>query len=118
MIVECTNCRAFVEAQEQGSFQHLRPGEEPSGRYVLLNCNKCASPLLVHQINIGNMAEGDIWDTPTQLYPPAEQRSNPNAPREIQTAFEEAWACYRARAYTAAPSCVERRLKVFAQSMA
>jgi len=102
MIVECTTCRAFVEAQEHGDFQQLCCGDEPSGRYVLLHCTRCGSPMLVHQVNVGNMAQGDLWDTPTRLFPPSEQRSNPNAPKEIQSAFEEAWACYRARAHTAA----------------
>jgi hypothetical protein len=36
--------------------------------------------MLVRQINIGNMAEGDIWDTPTRLYLNEGEGANPNAP--------------------------------------
>ncbi len=55
MIVECTTCRAYVEAEERGAFEYLRRGDNRSGRYVLLGCNKSGAPMLVRQINIGNM---------------------------------------------------------------
>ena len=111
MIVECTSCRAYVEATERGGFEYLRRGDEPSGRFVLLSCNKCGSPMLIRQINIGNMVEGDIWDTPTGLYPNEGERANPNAPREILVALEEARACYRARAHTAAAIMCRKTLE-------
>lgn len=111
MIVECINCRAYVEAKECGGYEYLRRGNDPSGRFVLISCNKCGGPMLVRQINIGNMAEGDIWDTPIRLYPNEGAGANPNAPREIQIAFEEARACYRARAHTAAAIMCRKTLE-------
>lgn len=111
MILECTFCRAYVEATERGGFQYLRDGENPSGRYVLASCNKCHAPILVQQVNVGNMADGDIWDTPTRLFPTEGERTNPNAPKDIQVAFEEARACYRARAYTAAAIMCRKTLE-------
>jgi hypothetical protein len=111
MVVECTKCRAYVETEEHGSFENLRNGDEPSARYVLLRCNKCRSPILVHTANIGNLAEGDIWDEPTRLYPTEGERANPNAPKDIRTAFEEAHSCYRARAYTAAAIMCRKTLE-------
>ena len=111
MIIECITCRAYVEAREHGGFEYLRNGDEPSGRFVLLSCNKCGSPALVRQSNVGNMVDGDIWDTPGRLYPTEGERANPNAPKDIQSAFEEARACYRARAYTAAAIMCRKTLE-------
>jgi hypothetical protein len=67
-----------------------------------LRCTKCSSPILAVQTNIGNEAVGDIYDMPQKLFPEAKYRANPNAPRNIQIAFDEAYTCYRNRAYTAA----------------
>ncbi len=102
MIVECSNCEAYAEAEEIGSYQYLRRDDKPSGRYLLLMCWRCENPILIVQDNIGNMVEGDIWDTPVKLYPSQEIRINPDAPKPIRVAYEEAAASFKARAYTAA----------------
>lgn len=57
--------------------------------------------MLIVQNNVGNMAEGDIWAAPIRVYPEP-VRVNMNAPAAIQTAMNEAYACFHARAYTAA----------------
>lgn len=101
MIIHCAECRQYVEAKETGSFWRHFDGREPSCRYTLLACTMCSSPILVRQTNVGNMAEGDKWDTPFVVFPHADTRVNPNAPKEIRTAFEEACTCYRSQAYTA-----------------
>lgn len=64
-------------------------------------CTTCRSPILIRQTNVGNIAEGDKWDTPFVVFPQADLRVNPNAPPAIRTAFEEACSCYRVGAYTA-----------------
>lgn len=101
MIIHCTECRQYVEAGEAGSYWRHFDGREPSCRYTLLACAACQSPILVRQANIGNMAEGDKWDTPFVVFPQGDLRVNPNAPKNIRAAFEEACACYRSQAYTA-----------------
>jgi len=101
MIIHCTECRQYVEAKETGSYWRHFEGREPSCQYTLLACTACSSPILVRQTNIGNMAEGDKWDTPFVVFPQADTRVNPNAPKEIRAAFEEACTCYRSQAYTA-----------------
>ena len=111
MIVECEQCNAFVEATEYGSFEKLSDGSGPSSLFSLLQCNKCKTPLMVEQLNIGNLAEGDIWDHPTRLFPPSKFRPNPNAPSNIQTTFAEAYTCYRNRAYTAAAILCRKTLE-------
>lgn len=101
MIVECPSCEAYVEAEEQGNYQYLRNQNQPSGRYVFLKCRNCGHPLLVSQENIGNMAEGDIWDTPVTMYPSHERYANPNLPTPLKLAIDEAHTCFKSRAYTA-----------------
>jgi Domain of unknown function (DUF4145) len=65
----------------------------------------------MRQTNVGNMAEGDIWDTPFLLFPSSDLRVNPNAPRQIQVAFEEACGCYRTRAFTASAIMCRKTLE-------
>ncbi|MCW5198917.1 DUF4145 domain-containing protein [Desulfobulbus sp. F3] len=111
MIIECVECRSYVEAQEVGSFERLSDGSGPSSLYTLLSCTKCRYPILVRQTNIGNMAEGDRWDTPYLLFPSGDLRVNPSAPRDIQAAFEEACTCYRAQAFTASAIMCRKTLE-------
>lgn len=111
MIIECKNCNAHVEAQSKGNFEILSNGEKPSSLYSLLQCTKCSAPMMASQLNIGNMAEGDKWDTPVRLFPPSNYRPNPNAPENIQAAFSEAHICYRNRAYTASAILCRKTLE-------
>jgi hypothetical protein len=101
MIIECDICAAFVEADVAGFYEYLRQNDKQSGRYVLLKCRKCGSPILVNQENIGNMCQGDIWDTPVRLFPSTEIYINPNAPKTIRNSYGEAVRCFRINAYTA-----------------
>lgn len=78
MIVECLECRSYVDTRECGGFERLSDGRGPSFLYTLLSCAKCGSPILIRQTNIGNMAEGDKWDTPYLLFPSADLRVHLN----------------------------------------
>ncbi|MGQ5524126.1 DUF4145 domain-containing protein [Chitinimonas sp. PSY-7] len=111
MIVECFHCRQYVDAQEAGSYWRNYNGLGPARRYTLLRCPTCQEPILVSQTNIGNIADGDIWDTPVIVFPESDIRVNPIAPREIRTAFEEACTCYRAQAYTASAIMCRKTLE-------
>lgn len=111
MIVECVNCRSYVDATVQGGFERLSDGNGPSSRFSLLSCSRCSSPILVRQTNIGNMAEGDKWDTPQLVFPTTDLRVNPNAPHDIRLAFDEACSCYRAGAFTASAIMCRKTLE-------
>lgn len=111
MIVECLECHSYVEAKESGGFERLSDGSGSSHLYSLLSCTKCGSPILIRQANIGNMAEGNKWDTPYLLFPATDLRVNPSAPRDIQAAFEEACSCYRAQAFTASAIMCRKTLE-------
>ncbi len=111
MVVECQQCEAFVEAQALSVYEYLRTETKPSGRYLFLKCLKCESPILVSQDNIGNMADGDIWDTPVRIHPSQEIRVNPDAPKSIRVAYLEAINCFKARAYTASAIMCRKTLE-------
>src|SRR5258707_15890211 len=64
MIVECTHCREHVQATMHGRFEKLSDGGGPSHMFSMLSCDQCKNPILIRQANVGNMAEGDKWDTP------------------------------------------------------
>jgi hypothetical protein len=57
------------------------------------------------------MAGGDKWDTPQLVYPTTDLRDNPNAPRDIRLAFDEACNCYRAGAFTASAIMCRKTLE-------
>ena len=56
------------------------------------------------------MAVGEVWDQPLILYPPTDS-VNHDAPQPIRTAFEEAGAAFRERAYTAAAIMCRKTLE-------
>ncbi len=111
MIVECESCNAFVEARYHGAVTKEFGGRAPSVQFVLLSCDRCGSPIVVEQTHIGNEAEGDIWSPPKRLFPTSRYRANPSAPKSIQQAFDEAYTCYRSRAYTAAAILCRKTLE-------
>ena len=111
MILECDNCNAHVETEQVGGYQYLRDGDNPSGRFLFLRCKKCNFPILITQDNIGNMVEGDIWDTPVRLFPSQEVHLNPNAPKAIRDSYEEAFRCFKNRAYTASAIMCRKTLE-------
>ena len=111
MIIECMECRSYVEAAEHGGFERLSDGNGPSCVFSLLSCSKCGSPILVRQTNVGNMAEGDKWDTPQLVFPTSDLRVNPKAPHDIREAFDEACNCYRASAFTASAIMCRKTLE-------
>ena len=68
--------------------------------------------MLVSQTNIGNLAEGDVWDTPVSIYPSLGGRPNPDAPKAVTDSMEEARLAFRARAHTASAVMCRRTLEV------
>jgi hypothetical protein len=112
MLIDCTNCHTHVDAEVGGHLEYWASADHGAGRFMLLRCRRCKSPLLVEQENTGNMGAGDIWDSaPTVLYPQPDLRVNPKAPPEIRAAAEEGIKCFRARAYTAAAIMCRKTLE-------
>jgi hypothetical protein len=106
MIVECKECEARVDAETLKSYEYFDPETGPPGRYSFLRCQSCQSPFLVLQENYGNG-----WDEPYQLYPAQDTRVNPGLPAPIQSAYGEALACLKAKAFTAAAIMCRKTLE-------
>jgi hypothetical protein len=107
MIVECTNCHTAVDAEPNGSFNYGAGDENNPGRFLLLRCRVCGSPLLVEQ---EASSQGGL-DKPIVLYPQPEMRVNPQAPRDIRAAVEEGIKCYQVQAFTAAAIMCRKALE-------
>jgi hypothetical protein len=101
VIIDCPKCNTYVEVREAGSYGYNAGDGYPSGKYILVACGKCDRPIVLCQENVGNMADGDIWDTPVRVFPSDTIFVNPVWPEEIKEAFEEAKGCFKSRAYTA-----------------
>lgn len=110
MIVECTHCKAHVDAVEIGEFGYQGSENYEPGRYVLLKCNRCSNPILVNQ-ELNADEEGDHLSALSVIYPQPELRVNPKAPFSIRAALQEGIACYHARAFTAAAIMCRKTLE-------
>jgi Domain of unknown function (DUF4145) len=112
MLMNCPTCHAYVETDTFGGFEYWASEDHGAGRYMLLRCKRCKSPILADQANTGNIGAGDVWDTPpTVVYPDSDFRVNPKAPIEIRAAVEEGIKCYRSRAFTAAAIMCRKTLE-------
>jgi hypothetical protein len=89
MILECKQCEALVNAEELSRYE-LNEDDWPI-TYTFLKCPKCQRPLL---------AEEDIFG-PERVYPPSDNRINPNLPEPLRVAYGEALACFKSKAHTA-----------------
>jgi hypothetical protein len=111
MIVECANCNAYVEADEISNFQYPSKNGKPSGRFVFLKCKNCDNPILIEQENIGNVADGDIFDKPIVVYPKEENKDDSGIPKKIKNSLNEATSCYKANSFTATAIMCRRVLE-------
>ncbi|WP_166145983.1 DUF4145 domain-containing protein [Methylosinus sp. RM1] len=102
MILECVECRTHVQCEVVGSYVRLSDGTGPSTLISLARCEECGSPLLVVQLNIGNMVEGDIWARPRLLFPSLNERVQTGLPSDVSRALDEAKDSFKAGAFTAA----------------
>ena len=115
MIMECNQCNAYIDATVVGSFNYFHGGGRGSGRFLLATCSKCQSPIFVWQDNIGNLAEGDIWDAPIKLYPYSEFAITANTPSIIKETYDEAVRCFDAHAYTATAVLCRKTIEAICQ---
>lgn len=96
MLVECVNCEAFVDGELVDDYIHVDAESGTPGKYSFLKCPRCARPFIMLQVD-----DGPGWDDPSRLYPPIEMGISPAIPNSLRSAYDEARACFRAKAYTA-----------------
>ncbi len=96
MLVECANCEAIVDGEIIADYVDVDDESGMKGKYSFLKCPRCARPFIMLQVD-----DGPGWDEPIQLYPPVEMDVSRAIPSALRSAYDEAHACYRAKAYTA-----------------
>jgi hypothetical protein len=89
MIVECKKCEALVNAESVCSYNSKE--KFFGSTYKFLKCPKCSRPILVEEDAFGS----------SRLYPPQDYSLNPSLPEPLRAAYSEAFACFKAKAYTA-----------------
>lgn len=98
MILECKKCQALVNAEYIAQYDYSMDGEEYGvsgiipGRVVMWKCPNCERPLLTD--------DDDLFGQ-FVLYPPEDNRVNPGLPVPLKSAYSEAIACFKSKAYTA-----------------
>lgn len=98
MLIECKACSALVEAKEIATHFVPRGSDELPELWTFSCCPSCKGALLAFQYDYGN---GFDEDTPTRMYPPMDRRLGWTVPQAIRSAFSEAIACFKVKAYTA-----------------
>ena len=112
MLVECENCDKPVigitrgYTIEFGDFMNSIPGH----RWILLECDQ-NHPILVRQTDPSDDPAEWHWDDTIRIYPPRDRALSSLIPEQLRRVHEEARACFRAKAYTAAAVMSGRTLE-------
>jgi len=96
MLVECTDCAAYVDGELIADYIRKDEDSGITGKYSFLKCPRCSSPFIVLQYD-----DGPGWSDPSPIYPPLETGVSLAIPNSLRSAYNEARACFRAKAYTA-----------------
>ena len=113
MLVDCPECEQPVIGEPRGHLFYYEPEEGPPERWTLLACQEKKHPILVIQ----NEYSGATFDEdrPWRMYPPQDRHLSSEIPEALRKVHEEARACLRAKAYTAATVMAGRTLEGAAQ---
>lgn len=107
MLIDCTQCKARVNAEEVAQFIGFDDETQFDVRYVFLRCPSCITPLLTVQ---WRPEEGETWDSARRLYPPI-RRISFRVPMELRRSFQEALQCHESGHYLATALMCRRTLE-------
>ena len=114
MLMHCDRCAAVVNAEERGNYAR-RDGDQRE-QFILASCPRCLSPFLGRALEIGEDEYGNTgWTDASQIFPAAEG-VNALYPAGLRTAFSEALACYRGKAFTATAIMCRKAMEGLAHS--
>lgn len=100
MLVECTACEALVDGEVIADYTDYDSETGTTGKYSFLKCPRCYRPFIVVQTDDEGSLDSS-WTDPSRLYPPIEMGVSLAIPTSLRLAYDEAHACFRAKAYTA-----------------
>ena len=102
MLVDCKNCEAVVDAKELHSYDTWAEEVDMPVRFNFLKCPRCHRPLVTVQENYAFTGGGEpLWEDPVRLFPPRDEPAGVAFPNSIRLPYEEALACFRAKAFAA-----------------
>jgi hypothetical protein len=81
---------------------------DPPGKWTLATCPRCLDPLLMLQVDYGY---GYDADAPARMFPPQDRQLGWQVPENIKNAFNEAVACFKAKAFTASAIMCRKTLE-------
>ena len=112
MLVECTTCEALVDGEIIAAYVDSDDPSGMEGKYSFLKCPQCRNPFIMLQVDSG---DGSGWDDPRRLFPPVETGLSLAIPVSLLSAYSEARACFRAKAYTATAIMCRKTLEGIAE---
>ena len=96
ILIQCDKCEATVNAEFIYAYQAFDDNEGIPYRYYFCKCPSCKDPFVA--------ISGSYWENewqPITRYLPSPDRSIREFPEALNSAFQEARSCFRAKAYTA-----------------
>ncbi len=105
MILECPRCEAVVDAKVLHSYADSDP-DGPPGLWTFAQCPQCTMPLVAVEAD-----NGDGPETPSRVYPPKDKQLGRSVPEALREAYNEAVACFRAKAFTASAIMCRKTLE-------
>ncbi len=112
MIIDCSYCKAKVDAKILASHEEYDPEIDPFKYKVsLLVCPSCDNSLVGIQEYIQISDDRFKWDKPTRVWPAPKKYISHSVPSVVRSSLEEAAKCVNAEAYTAAVAMCGRALE-------
>jgi len=99
MIIDCANCEAQVAAEVKS--RYFVHNEDGAWEVLFLKCPQCNGPLLASREHLGTDRAGNQFRDLVRMYPPPDPVAHPGLPSTVSEAYEEAWSCFKARAFAA-----------------
>ena len=115
MEIYCYNCSIHFDAEVLHDYEVKVPDDPMEDfKYSFLKCPRCSLPIIVLQDRVFGINTIQ-WSNPTQIYPKAPYRINPEIPMPLRKSLDEAIGCLNSKAYTASTIMCRRILDGFCQ---
>ena len=113
MLVHCKDCDRRVEGTVHGSYQFNDRADGPPRRITLLNCPRCQHAIVIEETEHWF----DTWSSPKTVYPIDLAGLSEEIPENLRNSFNEAVACFNARAFNASAIMCRRTLEALCKEL-
>ena len=94
--MDCVHCNARVPAPVIAAYETEPSDDDREHIVYFLKCSLCGFPM------VASTPADEPDDPPYRMFPAQEGRLSSAVPSTIRSSHEEAWRCFKAKAYTAA----------------